>query len=303
MGKTAIIFPGQGAQYTNMGKDFYDTYESARNVFKIADSVSPIPMAELIFQENEKLHLTKYTQIAILTMELAILQAAREKGLKADVYAGLSLGEYAAIAACNALTMRDSLALIVKRGALMEEAVPTGGAMAAIMGMEHERIVQICEQTSGVVSVANYNCPGQTVITGEEKAVEEAAHKLKEAGAKRCIPLKVSGPFHSELFLEASKELAKELKQITVHPIEIPYVANVTAEYVTDEGQIKNLLERQLYAPVRWQQSVERMILDGVERFIEIGPKKTLSGFVRKIKKDVRIENIETVKDLENIAV
>ncbi len=237
----------------------------------------------------------------MLCTELAILAAAREKGFDADVYAGLSLGEYAALAACGALTTEAALALIVKRGALMQDAVPYGGAMTAVMGLENEVIEAVCQKTAGIVSVANYNCPGQTVITGEKAAVEAAAEALKVAGAKRCIPLNVSGPFHSSMLQEAGKKLEQELATVEIHDFNHPYVTNVTAEYVTDKNQIKQLLTEQISSPVCWQQSIERMIRDGVDTFIEIGPKKTLTGFLKKINKDVRAIHIETVEDLESL--
>lgn len=297
MSKTAIIFPGQGAQYTNMGKDFFEQFACSKKIFQMADEVSPIPMEALIFEPNEKLNETRYTQVAMLAVELAILEAVREKGFRGDVYAGLSLGEYAALAACGALAPQDALALVVKRGKLMQEAAPDSGIMAAVIGLENEVIERICSRTEGLVSIANYNCPGQTVITGEKTAVQKAMEEFVKAGG-RCIGLKVSGPFHSEMLKEAGVKLKAELDQVRIHDFTVPYVANVTAEYVSDKNEVKGLLEKQISSSVKWQQSVEKMIENGVDRFIEIGPKKTLSGFIKKINKTVRIENIETVKDL-----
>lgn len=299
MSKIAFIFPGQGAQYTGMGKDFYEKFDRAKEVFGIANKVSGMSMEELIFQENENLHITKYTQVAMLTVELAILRVLEEHGITSSVNAGLSLGEYAALTASGGLSVHDALDLIVKRGLFMQEAVPTGGAMTAVMGLDNALIEEVCEQTEGIVSVANYNCPGQTVISGEEAAVAKAAQTLKEAGAKRCIPLKVSGPFHSKMLEGAGKKLAEELEHIEIGEITTPYISNVTADYVLDTEDVKGLLERQVSSSVRWQQSVELMAAEGVDTFIEIGPKKTLSGFMKKIAPQLNSYHVETVEDME----
>ena len=174
--------------------------------------------------------------------------------------------------------------------------------MTAVLGLDTEKIEEICENTEGIVSIANYNCPGQTVITGEAAAVEAAAAKCKEAGAKRCIPLKVSGPFHSAMLTGAGEKLGEELKNVEIHPIAIPYIANVTADYVTDTDEVKPLLEKQVSSSVRWQQTIERMIVDGVDTFVEIGPGKTLTGFMRKIDRDMKVYNIEKLEDLDKVA-
>lgn len=301
MSKVAFVFPGQGAQYTGMGKDFYENFDQAKEIFAVANEVSGMSMEELIFQENENLHITKYTQIAMLTVEIAILKVLQEKGIHSEVNAGLSLGEYGALVASGVLSVHDALEVVVKRGAYMQEAVPTGGAMTAVMGLSNDVIEKVCGETEGIVSVANYNCPGQTVITGEEDAVNRAAESLKEAGAKRCIPLKVSGPFHSKMLEEAGKKLAQELEKVEIQEIDIPYITNVTADYVTDKNQVKSLLERQISSSVCWQQSVERMVQDGVDTFIEIGPKKTLTGFLKKIAPEAKGYNVETIADLEKL--
>lgn len=308
MKKTAFLFPGQGSQYVGMGKDFYDTYPCAKEMIDLAEKVSGMDMKALLFEENENINITKYTQIAMLADELAIWSVLKEKGIQSDVNAGLSLGEYAALVASGVMTPADAFRVVVKRGQYMQEAVPTGGAMTAIMGLDNETIETICEQTEGIVSVANYNCPGQTVITGEEGAVARASEALKEAGAKKCTPLKVSGPFHSDLLKEAGVKLAEVLDTVEIHDIETPYITNVTADYVTDKHEVKGLLERQISSSVRWQQSVERMIADGVEVFIEIGPKKSLCGFLKKIDKTIpafRVDKLEHLdalcSELENL--
>ncbi len=301
MRKIAFVFPGQGAQYTGMGRDFYENFNRAKEVFAIARKVSGLSMEELIFKENENLHITKYTQIAMLTVELAILKVLEEKGINSSVNAGLSLGEYAALTASGGLSIHDALELIVKRGAIMQEAVPTGGAMMAIMGLDNNIIEDICEKTEGIVSIANYNCPGQTVISGEEEAVKNASVALQKAGAKRCIPLNVSGPFHSKMLEEAGKKLAVELEKVEIREIATPYISNVTADYVLDREEVKGLLEKQISSSVRWQQSVELMIVEGVDTFIEIGPKKTLSSFLKKIAPQLTSYHVETVEDLEKL--
>ena len=303
MGKTAFIFPGQGAQYIGMGKDFYEQIPVSKEVFELASNVSGLDVAALCFEENDKINITEYTQIAMLAMEVAILKAIEERGYKPDVTAGLSLGEYGAITAAGVMSAEDVFKVVRKRGIYMQEAVPEGGAMVAVLGLDTAVIEEVCAKTEGVISIANYNCPGQIVITGESDAAERAVQALKEAGAKRCVPLNVSGPFHSCMLEDAGEKLGHVLNQATVCDIRIPYLSNVTADYVMDKEQVKPLLVRQVSAPVRWQQSVERMIADGVDIFVEIGPGKTLSGFMRKINKEVKTLNIEKVEDLEKLSV
>lgn len=301
MGKTAFMFPGQGAQYVGMGKDFYEQIPVSREMYALASKASGLDVEALCFEENEQINITEYTQIAMLAAEAAMLKAVEKKGVKADVTAGLSLGEYGALLAAGVMDTADVLRLVRKRGIYMQEAYPQGGAMSAILGLETETIEKICEETEGQVSVANYNCPGQTVITGEENAVAKAVEKLTQAGAKRCVSLKVSGPFHSPLLSGAGEKLQAELQNVTVHEMKIPYLANVTGDYVTDISQVKELLAKQVASSVRWQQSVEKMIADGVMTFIEIGPGKTLAGFMRKINRDVTVINIEKLEDLEKL--
>ncbi len=301
MGKTAFIFPGQGSQYVGMGKDFHDNIPACKAVYETAQKASGLDMKALCFEENEKLSVTEYTQIAMLATEIAILKAVEEKGIRADVTAGLSLGEYGAIYTAGVMELEALFRIIRKRGIYMQEAVPEGGAMTAVLGAKTEVIERICKEVSGQAGIANYNCPGQIVITGESGAVKEAEEKLMQSGAKRCIPLKVSGPFHSPMLREAGVKLRKELDTVTLQEIRTPYLTNVTADYVDDCSKVKELLEKQVSSPVRWQQSVEKMIADGVDTFIEIGPGKTLTGFVRKINKSVTAVNIEKLEDLEKL--
>lgn len=298
MGKIAFIYPGQGAQKCFMGQDFYDAYEECAKVYRMADEILDISVTELCFTENERINQTEFTQAALVTTCLAITQKLLAMGIKPDVTAGLSLGEYAAIATAGGFSIADAIKTVRARGIYMEEAVPNGvGAMAAVLGMDAEAIDAVVSPMKDVY-VANYNCPGQIVITGKKEAVEAASAKLLEAGAKRCLPLNVSGPFHSPFLQGAGSRLADFMKDVELGELSIPYVTNVTAEYVTDVAQIKPYLERQVSSSVRWQQSVENMIADGVDTFVEIGPGKTLAGFIKKINKDVNVINVSQVSDI-----
>ena len=301
MAKIAFIYPGQGAQKPGMGKDFYENSELAKAVYDKASELLQIDMKALCFEENEKLDLTEYTQAALVTTCLAMTKVVEERGLKPDVTAGLSLGEYCAISVAGGMKEEDAISLVRKRGILMQNTVPAEeGAMAAILGMDASVIEEGIKDLEGV-TVANYNCPGQIVITGETKAVEKAAEILKEAGAKRAVLLNVSGPFHSPMLKQAGEELAKEMEKVEMEPLQIPYVTNVTAEYVTDIRETKKLLAEQVAASVRWQESVERLIAEGVDTFVEIGPGKTLAGFLRKIDRSVKVYNIGTWEDVDKV--
>lgn len=301
MSRVAFIFPGQGAQYVGMGQDFYEKIPVCKRVIDLAGQVAKLDLPALCFEQNDKINITEYTQIAMLGVSVAILEALKEQGMSSCVNAGLSLGEYGALVASGAMSMEDAFAVVRKRGIYMQEAVPTGGAMAAVLGCEAKMIEKICQETEGIVSVANYNCPGQIVITGETKAVSMAGEALKEAGARRVLPLKVSGPFHSKMLTGAGEQLKKVLEPVKIMNFDIPYVTNVTAEYVTDPSLVKSLLVQQVSSSVLWQQSVERMISEGVDAFIEIGPGKTLTGFMRKINRNVKAVNVEKLEDLEKV--
>ena len=300
------MFPGQGSQYIGMGKEFYEQIPICKEVYDLASEVTGLDIPALCFEENEKINITEYTQICMLATEAAIYMALEQNGYQPDVTAGLSLGEYGALIASGVMTAEEAFELVRKRGIFMQEAVPAGGAMAAVLGLDAAAIEQICrdtaEQTASEVSIANYNCPGQIVITGPKPAVEEASVKLKEAGARRVLSLAVSGPFHSSLLQNAGKELEKELSKVELSGLKIPYVTNVTAQYVTDISETKNLLARQISSSVLWQQSVEKMIQEGVDTFVEIGPGKTLAGFMKKIAPEMKTYNIQNVEDLEQIS-
>lgn len=302
MSKTAFIFPGQGTQYIGMGKDFYEQIAISREMFRLAGEAGRLDIKALCFEENDKINITEYTQIAMLAAEVAMLKAVEEKGNRPDVTAGLSLGEYGALAASGVMSPEDVFRIVRKRGIYMQEAVPCGGAMAAVLGLDTSVVEKICEETPGMVTIANYNCPGQIVITGKEAAISAAAERLIQAGAKRCVPLKVSGPFHSPLLSGVGEKLAKELESVTINEIGIPYIANVTADYVSDKEAVKALLKEQVSSSVKWQQTIERMIADGVDTFVEIGPGKTLTGFMRRINKEVKSINIEKVEDLDKLS-
>lgn len=302
MGKTAVIFPGQGAQYVGMAKDFYDSFEDSKKVFDEADDVLDIELKKICFEENDDINKTEYTQPAMVAAEVAIYEYLKNAGLKADVFAGLSLGEYSALVAAGAMTLADGIKTVRRRGILMQNEVPLGmGGMAAVIAMDADKIAEICENTPGKVQIANYNCPGQIVISGEAEAVKAASAALAEAGAKRVIPLNVSGPFHSQMLVPAGEKLYDFLQGVDIAEGFAPYYCNADAEEITDAAKVKELLKRQVYSSVRWQQTIENMIADGVDTFIEVGPGKTLTGFMKKINREVKSINIATVDDLAKL--
>ncbi len=306
MSKVAFIFPGQGAQYVGMAKDFYDKYDECKAIIDEADECMDFDLKKILFEENDLINKTEYTQAAMLAAECCILKAAEMKGIKADITAGLSLGEYAALVAARAISFSDAMKLVRKRGIYMEKEVPAGkGGMAAVIGLDSKIIDDICEkitkESGKSVAAANYNCPGQIVISGYKESVEAAVEPLKEAGAKLVSILNVSGPFHSQMLKGAGDKLGVELKNVEFNDPEIPYLNNVAAEIVTTKDSIKETLERQVYSPVRWEQCVNKMIEEGVDLFYEIGPGKTLAGFMKRIDRSKKVITINTVEDLEGV--
>ena len=293
--KTAFLFSGQGAQKLGMAKDLYDEFDIVRETFDQASQVLGYNLRELIDNDETKLNETQYTQPAILTTSVAILRLLSEQGIKPDLVAGLSLGEYSALVASGALDFAEAVALEAKRGQYGKDAAPTGsGKMVAVMNTEAALIEEICEQAAerGIVSPANYNTPAQIVIGGQAEAVDYAVELLKEAGVKRLIELKVSGPFHTAILKPASEKLAKELEQVNFNSFKLELISNTTAKVMKD-SEVKELLTRQVMEPVRFYESIETMKALGVQRFIEVGPGKVLSGFIKKIDKEASFTNVE----------
>jgi len=304
MGKIAFIFPGQGSQTVSMGKDLVEKDEKAAAVFRAADEKLGVSLSSIIFDgPQETLTLTYNAQPALLTTSIAFFEKVKEAGIVPDYVAGHSLGEYTALVAAGALSFTDAVFAVRKRGEFMEEAVPAGkGTMAAVLGMNSDILQSITDEvseTGAPVQLANLNCPGQIVISGSKEGVERASELAKEKGAKRVIPLDVSGPFHSSLMEPAAGKLEEVLSGIAITDAEIPVIANVTAAPMSDSGEIKRKLIEQLYSPVRWEQSVHKMIELGVDTFVEIGPGKVLSGLVKKISRDVKTYAVNDLASLE----
>lgn len=303
MGKTAFIFPGQGAQYVGMGKQIASNFKSAADIFDMASEELGTDMKEMIFKgDEETLKITENTQPAIVTASVACLQPLLEKGIKPDFTAGLSLGEYSAHVAAGTMSFKTAVSLVRKRGKYIQEAVPLGtGTMAAIIGLSSEAVIECCKKSSeyGIVEPANFNCPGQISIAGEFKAVEKAMECCMENGAKRAIPLAVSAPFHCSMLKPAGDRLAAELQNVEFAEFRIPLVANATAQIVGSAADIKELLIKQVSSPVLWENTIRFMLENGVDTFVEIGPGKVLGGFVKKINKDARNFNIEDLDSLE----
>ncbi|NOU81928.1 ACP S-malonyltransferase [Paenibacillus sp. LMG 31459] len=300
MGKIAFVFPGQGAQAVGMGKDVYEALPQSRAVFEKGDEVLGFPLSKLIFEGPEsELKQTVNTQPALVTASVAYLEALRDLGVTPDYVAGHSLGEYSALVAAGVLSYEDAVRLVRLRGQFMEEAVPGGqGAMAATLGADRAALSELCRSISEAgnsVELANVNCPGQIVVSGTVAGVNEVVQRVKEAGGKRAIPLEVSGPFHSSLMKEAAEQLAAELQKVTFNAPVMPVIVNVTAAPVTDPEEIRNLLVAQVFSPVLWQDSVEWLIADGVDTFVEIGSGSVLAGLIRKIDKNVKLVNINSL--------
>lgn len=304
MSKVAFVFPGQGAQVVGMGKDAYDRSVAARAIFDQANEALAFDLSEIIFAgPEESLKQTSHTQPALLTVSTALLAVFAAKRMKPDYVAGHSLGEYSALVAANALQFQDAVQLVRTRGLLMEEAVPAGqGAMAAVLGATRESLEQLCEQISSVghvVELANMNCPGQIVISGSTSGVQAVVERGKEAGAKRVIPLEVSGPFHSSLMKPAADKLAIDLQKVTIAEATIPVIANVTAQSVTDPEQIRTLLAEQVYSPVLWEDSIRYLLEQEVTTFIEIGSGSVLTGLIKKIDRSVTVVTLNSLEAIE----
>lgn len=303
MSKLAFVFPGQGAQKVGMGKDFFDNYDVAQKMFKEADEALGYSIMKMCFEgPEEDLKLTANTQPAILTISCIANEILKENGVQPEITGGHSLGEYSALVAAGVLKFQDAVALVHKRGAYMQEAVPVGeGGMAAIIGVDREKIVEICQSVSAEspVQAVNFNCPGQIVIAGATRGVELAVEELKAAGAKKAVILPVSAPFHSTLMKPAAEKLAVELDKVTLSDARIPVVANVNAQVLTKAEDIKASLVAQAASPVLWEDCVAKMKEFGADVLLEAGPGKTLCGFNRRIDKSIKSLNVEDVESLE----
>ena len=303
MGKLAFVFAGQGAQAVGMGKELAENFPIADKTFDEAREALGFDIKDMIWNgDSETLMITENTQPTIVTMSVAALRVLQEKGIKPDVVAGLSLGEYTAHIASGSMEFADGVRLVKKRGKYMQEEVPVGkGAMAAIIALSAEDVIACCEEASkvGICSPANFNCPGQIVVSGEVEAVDKCCELAKEKGAKRALKLPVSAPFHCAMLIGAGEKLAKELENVEVKDMQIPVITNVTADYVSSKEDIKPLLIKQVSSSVKWEETIRRMIADGVDTFVEVGPGKALSGFIKKVSRDVKVFNVEDMASLE----
>lgn len=309
LSKIAFVFPGQGAQAVGMGKDVFETFDHSRLIFEQADRALGFSLSNIIFEgPDEVLKQTANTQPALLTVSVALLEALQVRGLKPDYVAGHSLGEYSALVAAGVLSFEDAVRTVRARGQFMEQAVPSGqGAMAAVLGAERETLAALCASITAegtAVELANVNCPGQIVVSGTAAGVEAVVQRGKEeAGAKRVIPLEVSGPFHSSLMKPAADNLQTTLAGIAMLDASVPVIANVTAKAVTSADEIRNLLVEQVYSPVLWEDSVRYLIEQGVDTFVEIGSGTVLAGLIKKVDKNLRVISINSISALEALQV
>ena len=304
--KIGFLFPGQGAQSVGMGKDIYEEYDSARKVYDKVKELTGVDIAKISFEgPEEELNQTKYTQLAILTMSLAILEVLKENKIEAEISAGLSLGEYSALIYSKAIDFEQGIKLVQKRGEYMQELVPSGEwLMAAVMGMTEEQVEDVCKRVkNGFVVPANYNCIGQIAISGEKSGVEEAEIIAKEMGAKKVRVLKTAGPFHTEKLTDSSNALRKELEKIDVRKFNTKVIKNIDGEPYTEKDDVKDILAKHIISPVRFAKTINTMLENGIDTFIEVGPGKTLSGFVKRTptEKEITNLNISDVKSLEEV--
>jgi len=300
--KIGFLFPGQGAQSVGMGKDLYEKYEEYRNIYEKVDELTGMNLKKITFDSTDEiLNQTNNTQIAILTMSMGILEILKNKNITASASAGLSLGEYTSLIYSKLFSFEEGVKIVQKRGELMNNLCPDGDwSMSAVLGLDENKIIQICEKIkSGFISPANFNCPGQIVISGERKAISEMMNLAKEEGAKKVVELKTSGPFHTKMLEKASNELRKELEGININSFETKVVKNIDGKEYTLKDDIKDILANHITNPVRFEECIKTMISMGIDTFIEIGPGKTLSGFVKRTNKDVKILNINNVETLE----
>ena len=299
--KVAFTYPGQGAQKIGMAKDFVDNFDWAKDMITVATNAADIDMSKLLFEENDDINITEFTQPALVTACMIMTRALTNEGIKPDITGGLSLGEYCALVASGSMAFADAVRLTRIRGSLMSNTVPAGeGTMAAIVGLDSDVIESVIKDIDGC-TMANYNCPGQIVITGKKEAVEKAMPLLQEAGARKVVPLKVSGPFHSPMLKPAGGNLRKYLDETGLSDLEVPYVANCNAEIVSDTSVVRDLLQKQVSSPVLWEQSMRTMKDFGVDLIIEIGPGKTIAGFVKKTIPEIPVINVSSVEDIAKV--
>jgi len=300
--KIGFLFPGQGAQSVGMGKDLYDEYEDYRKVYQNVKEITGVDVIDLTFNSSEEiLSQTKNTQICILTMSLAILELLKKENIEAVVSSGLSLGEYSALIYSGALSFYEGVRIVKTRGELMQKLCPEGNwSMAAILGLNEAQVEKVCSEIDGFVAPANFNCPGQIVISGEKDAVLKAIENAKNLGAKRALELKTSGPFHTIMLENASNKLRKELENISIEDFQTKVIKNIDGKEYSSKDDVKDILAKHIINPVKFEQGLKTMIDIGVDTFLEIGPGRTLSGFVKKVDKNLNVFNINNIESLKN---